>query len=193
MTQLPEKWSFKLPSIQDLDNDPVTLTVNFGDANFIQVFGTESLNITDVSMAAKLARAGSYTITFTLDDGNGKSIFSVLCLVFVAPASDPIIETTSSNIPIINESNFDPSLIFINETASPVYDDDYFDLQEGDLSLELQQNMTQILEELVLVDAIDTKNKTAVNEMQAMQETLIDSINEQTNKLLEMLDDPNLT
>lgn len=53
--------------------------------------------------------------------------------------------------------------------------------------------MTQILEKLVLVDAIDTKNKTAVNEMQAMQETLIDSINEQTNKLLEMLDDPNLT
>ena len=193
MTQLPEKWSFKLPSIQDLNNDPVTLTVNFGDANFIQVFGTESLNITDVSMAAKLARAGSYTITFTLDDGKGKSIFSVLCLVFVAPASDPIIETTSSNIPIINESNFDPSLIFINQTASPVYDDDYFDPQEGDLSLELQQNMTQILEELVLVDAIDTKNKTAVNEMQAMQETLIDSINEQTNKLLEMLDDPNLT
>ena len=46
----PQAWNYKLPSINDDNGFPVTLTADFGSASFLYLNDKNSINIDDISV-----------------------------------------------------------------------------------------------------------------------------------------------
>lgn len=65
-TKDPTSWTLKLPGFIDLDNDPVTLTANFGSASNFLVLEGQNIVCDDISKAT--LKAGMYLLKILLDD-----------------------------------------------------------------------------------------------------------------------------
>jgi hypothetical protein len=85
MTQSPETWTLKLPSFTDDDGDNVTLTWDFGGANFVQM--KEGLiKIEDISASlSSTTIPGVFYLKYYLSDGKDQATYSQLLLVNAAP------------------------------------------------------------------------------------------------------------
>lgn len=69
MTEEPEPWSIKLPTIIDPENQSVSLQADFGTASsFMRLDGQSSASIEDISINGKINK-GLHLIKFKLSDG----------------------------------------------------------------------------------------------------------------------------
>lgn len=80
-TKDPTDWTFKLPGIMDLDNDPVTLTVDFLSAAGFLMLKDNVIYCENIGTNTPF-KAGMYIIKITLNDK--KNSVSYNLSVFVA-------------------------------------------------------------------------------------------------------------
>ena len=85
MSNTPDSWAYKLPAFIDEDGDPVTVTPDFGAANF--VFLKDGwVQVDDISTSlSSITRPGAYFLKYILSDGKDSATFSQLLLVNAAP------------------------------------------------------------------------------------------------------------
>ena len=106
MTKTPQSWSFAIPKAFDEDNDPVTVTANFGfAANFVEMNSPDSIEIEDISEGGTSnIREGMYLMSFSLDDGKDQVNVPFTLFVIAAPPDEVELVIQDSEAPQVDET-----------------------------------------------------------------------------------------
>ena len=95
-TKNKSPWTFKLPSIVDLDKEPVVVTADFGyAASFLVLNGQASIDCDDISVKTAI-KAGYYLVKISLNDSKDTVSYGLPIYVFDLP-SEPVVEQPASN------------------------------------------------------------------------------------------------
>jgi len=84
----PTTWSFKLPNVIDMDpDDEVSISATLGSAANFTSFDASEMKFRIDDLSSDLVTEGSFSLTFTLDDGEGSVLYTIL--LDVRPSESP--------------------------------------------------------------------------------------------------------